>query len=235
MKLFDILVESFQLNKKKKLIALMGPAGVGKSTVVNLLKYKGIKHSTPDDIMELLVKQKYVKDDIKDFKSAIEKHGDEIFNLRSRAIDLATKRLNIWKELGHDIVIEGSGNYPDWYLNNIFIPFKDLDYDIMIVMIYAPFEVAVKRDISRGIAGGRTIGSKLISDIFEKFIDSYKDFKNIALDKGYDFLSIKTYKPEDLDSVVNLELKSPKEKYILDNSFDLEEGLKKITTFLGNK
>ena len=44
-----------------KLILFFGPPGAGKSTFIRVLESYGLKHSTPDDVLEFLVDKALVK------------------------------------------------------------------------------------------------------------------------------------------------------------------------------
>lgn len=193
MKHLKKYIETFLLEGRydkynNKLILFFGSPGTGKSTFIKSLKAKGLKHSTPDDILNLLVKRNYLDTGKADNESsAYEEFGSEIFsNFRGQSLEKATSRLESWKSSPLGIVMEGTGTYPDWYLEEVIIPFQDRGYDIMIVMLYKELDVCIARNNNRS----RKLPDNVISSLHEGFLNNYNEFKNIALSKSLDFTTI---------------------------------------------
>ena len=187
-----------------KLILFFGPPGAGKSTFIKVLKSYGLKHSTPDDILEFLINKNLVKTKkAKNIDDAFKKYPEDIFSpdgIRGQALDSATKRLNAWKNLPLGIVMEGTGGHPAWYKDEVINPFSEIGYDIMIVMLYEDLQTCVERNNLRGQVGGRNLPEHLVTSLHEGFINSYNQFKSIADQNQMPFTTISDYYPDELST-----------------------------------
>jgi len=184
-----------RLSNSKKLCTLFGPVAAGKSTLVNNIKYLGVKHSTPDDILELFL-DKLKSDPSDTYTDMFNRHPDKIYGpggLRNKSLDIATKRLNTWTEsTTKHIMMDGTGaGYQDWYREEIYVPFQAKNFKILIAVLYVPLEVSISRDISRGEKGGRSLGTKISSDVHTNLIKSIPEYKRIADEMGLEFIIIK--------------------------------------------
>ena len=204
-----------------KLILFFGPPGAGKSTFIKVLKSYGLKHSTPDDILEFLIDKNLIKTKkAKNIDDAFKKYPEDIFSpsgIRGQALDQATRRLNVWKELPLGIVMEGTGGYPDWYEEEVIKPFSEIGYEVMIVMLYEDLQTCLERNIARGQEGGRNLPESLVASLHDGFVDNYNQFKNIAIQNQIKFTTISDYYPNDLDT---------------DDFVNRTQGLKEIKKFL---
>jgi len=219
--LIRYIYEGIHDRYNNKLILFFGPPGSGKSTFIKILKSYGLKHSTPDDILEFLVNKNLVKTKkATDINDAFKKYPEDIFSpsgFRGQALDQATRRLNTWKDLPLGIVMEGTGGYPDWYKKEIINPFREIGYEIMIVMLYEDLQTCIKRNNIRGQEGGRNLPENLVTSLYEGFIDSYDQFKSLAIQNQMPFTTISNYQPEDLS---------------INDFVNKEQGLKEIKKFL---
>jgi len=193
MKYLKKYIKTFLLEGKhdkynNKLILIFGTPGTGKSTFIKPLKSMGLKHSTPDDILDLIVKRKYIDTDkADDYSSAYEKFSSEIFsNDRGHSLEKASSRLEGWKNLPLGIVMEGTGTYPDWYLEEVITPFQNTGYEIMIVMLYKELDVCIERNNSRS----RKLPNNVISSLHKSFLENYNKFKSIALTNNVSFITV---------------------------------------------
>lgn len=178
-----------------KLILLFGPAGAGKSTAfTNSLKSKGLKYSTPDDIMELKINKDFVETgQYTSIKQAIDNEPEAVFGkdgIRGKSLDVAVNRLNLWKENMLGIVMEGTGGYPDWYEKEIIQPFQSLNYKIMIIMLYVDLDTCLERNVKRGNEGGRDLPPNIVKDIYTSFVDNFDAFKDLATKHNIDFVVV---------------------------------------------
>ena len=216
-----VIKEGLHDKYNNKLILFFGPPGSGKSTFIKTLKSYGLKHSTPDDILEFLVDKNFVKlGKASDINDAFKKYPEDIFSpggIRGQSLDKATKRINIWKSLPLGIVMEGTGGAPTWYEQNIIIPFQEIEYEIMIVMLYKDLQTCIDRNVLRGQQGGRNLPPDLVSSLFDGFINNYDEFKSLANRNNIEFITISDDHPDQLS---------------ISSYLDREQGLKEIKRFL---
>ena len=216
-----VINEGIHDKYNNKLILFFGPPGSGKSTFIKTLESYGLKHSTPDDILEFLINKKFIKKGkASSIDDAFKKYPDDIFSfdgIRGQALDHATKRVNIWKSLPLGIVMEGTGGAPRWYEENIIMPFQEIEYEIMIVMLYKDLQTCIERNELRGQQGGRNLPPDLVSSLFEGFINNYNEFKSIADKNNITFITISDDHPDQLT---------------VSSYFNREQGHKEIKKFL---
>ena len=219
--LIRYIYEGIHDRYNNKLILFFGPPGAGKSTFIKVLKSYGLKHSTPDDILEFLVDKNLVKTKkAKNIDDAFKKYPEDIFSpsgFRGQALDKATRRLNTWKNLPLGIVMEGTGGYPEWYKEEVINPFRELGYEIMIVMLYEDLQTCIERNYVRGQEGGRNLPESLVTSLYDGFIESYDQFKNISIQNQIPFITISDYHPNDLTE---------------NNFINRDHGFKEIKKFL---
>ena len=217
----QVIKEGLHDKYNNKLILFFGPPGSGKSTFIRTLKSYGLKHSTPDDILEFLIDKNFVKKGkATDVNDAFKKYPEDIFSsggIRGQSLNKATKRVNIWKSLPLGIVMEGTGGAPLWYKENIIIPFQEIEYEIMIVMLYEDLQTCIDRNVSRGQQGGRNLPPDLVTSLFDGFINNYDEFKSLAAQNNINFITISDDHPDQLST---------------SSYYDREQGLKEIKRFL---
>jgi len=216
-----VIAEGLHDKYNNKLILFFGPPGAGKSTFIKTLKSYGLKHSTPDDILEYLIDKNFVKKGkAADVNDAFKKYPEDIFSsggIRGQSLNKATKRINMWKSLPLGIVMEGTGGAPSWYEENIIIPFQEIEYEIMIVMLYKDLQTCIDRNVLRGKEGGRNLPPDLVTSLFNGFINNYNAFKSLASKTNIEFITISDDHPDQLST---------------SSYFDREQGLKEIKRFL---
>lgn len=187
------LTEGVYDKYNNKLILMFGPPGAGKSTFIKPLTSLGLKHSTPDDIFEHLLNKEFIKSgQYDDINKAIADEPQKVFGpegARSKSLDKATKRLGTWKDSMLGIVMEGSGGYPDWYEEEVIVPYKESGYDIMIVMLYADLELCLERNIKRGKEGGRNLPEHIVRSTHKSFVESYNGFYALSVKHKLDFIT----------------------------------------------
>lgn len=202
--LIRYICEGIHDRYNNKLILFFGPPGAGKSTFIRVLKSYGLKHSTPDDILEFLIDKTLIKTNkAKNIDDAFKKYSEDIFSpsgVRGQALDQATRRLDIWKELPLGIVMEGTGGDPDWYKDKIINTFSKIGYEIMIVMLYEDLQVCIERNILRGQEGSRNLPKHLVTSLYDGFINNYSQFKSIAGQNQIKFTTISDYYPVGLST-----------------------------------
>lgn len=213
-----------RLSNSKKLCTLFGPAGSGKSTLANSIKHLGIKHSTPDDFIEHLLKKEYPD---QSFTDIFRNHDTS--KIRNKSLDLASKRLKVWtsSDIKH-IIIDGTGaGHEQWYKEEIYTPFSDLNFKTLIAILYVPLEASIKNDISRGESGNRSLGSNIVSHTHSGLMNSIPQYKKIAHEFGFDFIIIRGYYDH---NIINED-----DEFILNSNCDhiytLQDGIKYIENF----
>ena len=216
-----VITEGLHDKYNNKLILFFGPPGSGKSTFIKTLKSYGLKHSTPDDILEFLVDKNFIKKGkAADINDAFKKYPEDIFSpggIRGQSLDKATKRVDMWKSLPLGIVMEGTGGAPKWYEENIIMPFREIGYEIMIVMLYKDLQTCIDRNVLRGQEGGRNLPPDLVTSLFQGFITNYSIFKSLSIKHNMDFITISDENPDQLSTSSYL---------------DRDQGLKEIKRFL---
>lgn len=213
-----------RLSNSKKLCTLFGPAGSGKSTLANSIKHLGVKHSTPDDFIEHLLKKEYPDESFTDIF-----RNHDTSKIRNKSLDLASKRLKVWtsSDIEH-IIMDGTGaGHEDWYKNEIYIPFSNLNFKTLIAILYVPMEISIQNDIRRGESGNRSLGSDIVSHTHNGLMKSIPQYKKIADELEFDFIIIRGYYNhniinEDDESILNSNC---------DYIYTLQHGIKYIENF----
>jgi predicted ABC-type ATPase len=118
---------------------------------------------------------------------------EQLASLYKKSGKLNDKKLDMFIKNRLGVVIEGTASSEksyEWYHNKLISPLKEIGYDILVVGIYAPIHVCIKRNRNRGATGGRQIDASTMQSIFYGFIDEYYEIITKASKDLYDAVTI---------------------------------------------
>jgi len=233
-----------------KAIIVLGPAGSGKSTIINKLKEvgPGLKYLNSDAELELELSKKLnvpyqqEKRTTEDQKSAFTnylndpKNEDEFNQLRSTATDKNDKRLEKHYLTGNlGFIMEGTGSSSgsvDWF-NKTFEALKQKGYQVYLIGVYTPLDICLKRNENRGKSGGRGLPADRIIQTYYGFIGNFiKMSQSKHLDEANIIVNIEDTSKEEINKKID-KILNDKDMHIYHQIANLEKNAinDKITLF----
>lgn len=186
-----------------KCVIVLGPAGVGKSTAIRkIIGGTGLKYINSDQFLEIDIEKDIAGSDDDELKQDDNRKAKWMNNpeneeklraLRRKAGTLNDKRMQGFIDRRMGIVIEGTASSEksyEWFHNELIKPLNQIGYDILVVGIYAPIHVCIKRNKGRGASGGRELSISQMQSVFYGFIDEYYEIITKASSDLYEAVTI---------------------------------------------
>jgi predicted ABC-type ATPase len=158
-----------ELNDSGKLgIILLGIPGSGKSTFAqSYIKRKMKKFSTDDVSLE--------------FTGDVKKYYPE-------ASEINLNRLSGWIKKGGDFIYDATGKQEE-SVSRIYNEAKSLQYKVIFILILIDKETAIKQNIRRGRIGGHETDVEYIEEVYNKQLETTKNYLKLNPDGFYVVLS----------------------------------------------
>jgi len=157
-----------------KVVFLAGGPGSGKSFTVGKtgLSSLGFRVVNSDDIFEFSLKKAGLDTTQKDIYSP---KGQKI---RQGAKKLTAKKMDLYLNGRLGLVIDGTGkDYTK--IQKWAVSLKEIGYDIGMIFVNTNLETAISRDRGRGERGGRTLGDKKVTKMWQEVQDNLGKFQRL--------------------------------------------------------
>lgn len=249
MKLTEALLS--EVSSKPKAIFMAGPAGAGKSTILDKLDLDSFTTINVDDTYEELLKTEFGKEI--DFSKMTPDQLSQAGKFMAQARKATDNKLASAKEMFDDIIIDGTGAAPNPLLKKKK-ELEELGYDTFMFTLYVSPMTSLKRnhDRSRSLPSGAVLSSwagiaKSIDQYSQEFGKNFvlidndpeeadKSFDPEAIKKAFPMPRGRDKSPEEIE-------KSRKKKEELNNQItslldkdrpvvDFDEAKKRLNQFL---
>lgn len=158
-----------EIQEAKKLgVILLGVPGSGKSTFAQDYIKRKIRRFSTDDV-------------------SLEFTGD-VKKYYPRASEINLNRLSSWIKTGSDFIYDATGRQEE-SVNRIFIEAKSEDYTVIFILILIDKETAIKQNIRRGKLGGHETEMEYIEEVYNKQLETTKNYLKLNPDAFYVVLS----------------------------------------------